>query len=73
MSDIEKILKNSTKAELLEKLTELLADYDNALVVLYQDNEKGGFSEQLLLLGGNSIYETCGIIEVAKHDLLMEW
>ena len=70
MSDIDSIIKNSSKAELLEKLSEYLEEYDKAIVVLIQDKENGGFASQIMLLGISSDYEACGIIEVAKHDLL---
>ena len=70
MTDINNIIKNSTKAELLEKLVEYLEEYDKAIVVLIKDKENGAFSSQTMLLGITSDYDACGIIEVAKHDLL---
>lgn len=73
MSDIDRILKNSSKAELIEKLQEYLGnEYDKAVVVLIKDKELGGFASQTLLLGITSDYDACGIIEVAKHDLLAD-
>ena len=70
MGEIDNIIKNSTKAELLEKLAEYLKEYDKTVIVLIQDGEKGKFSSKTLLLGIESLYDACGIIEVAKHDLL---
>ena len=70
MTDIDNIIKNSTKAELLEKLAEYLVEYDKAIVVLVKDKDGAGFETQTLLMGVRSDYEACGIIEVAKHDLL---
>ena len=70
MSDIDNIIKNSSKAELLEKLGEYLKEYDKAVIVLIQDDKDGKFSSKTLLLGIESLYDACGIIEVAKHDLL---
>ena len=70
MTDIDNIIKNSTKAELLEKLAEYLVEYDKSIVILVKDKRNGGFSSQTLLMGIQSDYEACGIIEVAKHDLL---
>jgi hypothetical protein len=70
MSDIDNIIKNSSKAELLEKLTEYLNEYDKAVVVLIKDKERGGFSSETLLLGVENLYDACGILKVAEHDLL---
>lgn len=67
--DIEKIVKNSTKAELLEKLSEKLEEFDKAVVVLVQDHDNGGFASKTLLLGCWTLYEVTGMLEVAKHDL----
>lgn len=50
---------------------ERLEEYDKAVVVLVKDKGEGAFSSETLLLGVESDYDACGIIEVVKHDLLM--
>lgn len=72
MDDIDKILKNSSKAELIEKLNEQLAEFDKVIVVLIQDKEKGKYSSLVMTLGIQSSYEAYGILEVAKQDLQSE-
>jgi len=67
--DIDKILKNSSKAELLEVLGRELLTVDKAIVILIEDKAKGAFSSRVLMLGISSGYEALGILEVAKQDV----
>lgn len=69
MDEIDKILKNSSKAELIEKLDEELKDSDKIIVVLIQDKGNGKYTSQVLTLGIENSYEAYGILDVAKHDL----
>ena len=68
MDEIGKLLKNSSKAELLEKLAEELVTTDKVIVVLIEDKECS-FSSLVMTLGIEHTYEAYGILEVAKHDL----
>ena len=70
--EIDKILKNSSKAELLETLSEALVTTDKAVVVLVEDKGDGKFFSQVLLLGITSKYEALGIIEIAQSDIMNE-
>ena len=66
--DIEGIIENSNKAELLERLTQELEAADKAIVVLISDKD-GGYSSLVMTLGLSSTYEAYGILDVAKQDL----
>ena len=70
MDDIEKIFKNSSKAELIEKLSEELEKADKVIVILIEDKDEGQYSSQVMTLGLSSTYEAYGILEVAKQDLM---
>jgi len=70
--DIGRILKNSTKAELLEVLNEMLHKYDKVIVVLIEDKEKGAYASSVLTLGLSTTYEAYGVLDVAKHQLQEE-
>lgn len=70
--DISKILKNSSKAELLEALARELQNFDKAIVVLLQDNDDGSYTSNIMTLGLQSTYEAYGILDVAKLDLQEE-
>ena len=70
MNDIDKILINSTKAELIEALTKGLASNDKAIIVLIEDKEDGSYSSQVMTLGLEYAYEAYGILDVAKQDLM---
>jgi len=69
MNEIDKILINSTKADLIENLTKGLFDADKAIIILIEDKEDGGYSSQVMTMGLDSTYEAYGILEVAKQDL----
>ena len=72
MNDIDKILMNSTKAELIENLTDKLIDADKAIIILIEDKDEGIYTSQVMLLGINTTYEACGILEIGKADLISE-
>ena len=67
--DIENILKNSSKAELIEELQKDLLTYDKVICVLIRDKQGGGYTSTCLTLGVRSYYEAYGILEVAKRDV----
>ena len=71
MDTIDKIFKNSAKAELLELLAEKLETMDKAIIVLIQDEneEAGEYSSLVMTLGLKTTYEAYGILDVAKQDL----
>lgn len=69
MDEIDRILKNSSKAELIEKLDEELKDTDKVIVVLIQDKEDGRYTSQVMTLGIEKTYEAYGILDVAKQNL----
>ncbi len=68
--DIDRIIKNSNKAELIEHLSEELAKADSKVVViLVTDKEDGTYSSHVMTLGLQNTYEAYGILDVAKQDL----
>jgi len=72
-NEIDNILKNSSKAELLERLAEELVDFDKVIVVLIKDNEdekSGKYTSLVMTLGLDTTYEAYGILEVARQDLM---
>ena len=71
MDTIDKIFKNSAKAELLELLAEKLETTDKVIIVLIQDEneEAGEYSSLVMTLGLKTTYEAYGILDVAKQDL----
>jgi len=69
MDEIDKILKNSSKADLIEKLDEELKDTDKVIVVLIKDKEDGRYTSEVMTLGIENTYEAYGILDVAKQDL----
>jgi len=74
-NDIDNILRNSSKAELIERLTEELVDFDKVIVVLIKDSENkddGKYTSLVMTLGLDSSYEAYGILEVARQDLSEE-
>lgn len=72
MDEIDRILKNSSKAELIERLDEELKESDKVIIVLITDKEDGRYTSQVMTLGIENTYEAYGILDVAKHDLLEE-
>ncbi len=69
--DIDRLLKNSSKAELLEKLSEKLEDAGcKVIVIVVTDKAKGGYSSQVMTLGLATSYEAYGMLDVAKQDLM---
>ena len=69
MDEIDRILRNSSKAELIEKLDEELKDTDKVIVVLIKDKEDGRYTSEVMTLGIENTYEAYGILDVAKQDL----
>ena len=70
MDDIDRIFKNSCKAELLDKLSDELEKADaKVIVVLIEDKEGGKYSSLVMTLGLETTYEAYGILEIAKQDL----
>jgi len=70
-NEIDNILKNSSKAELLERLTEELEEFDKVIVALVKDDDENGkYVSLVMTLGLERTYEAFGILEVAKQDLL---
>lgn len=70
-NEIDNILKNSSKAELLERLTEELEEFDKVVVALVKDDDENGkYVSLVMTLGLEHTYEAFGILEVAKQDLL---
>lgn len=67
--EIEKLIKNSTKAELLEVLAKELEHYDKAIVILVHDKDNGGFESQSLMLGIWTLYEAVGMLDISKNDI----
>jgi len=72
VDEIDRILKNSSKAELIERLDEELKESDKVIIVLITDKEDGRYTSQVMTLGIENTYEAYGILDVAKHDLLEE-
>ena len=69
MDEIDRILRNSSKAELIGKLDEELKETDKVIVVLIQDKENGRYASTVMTLGIQNTYEAYGILDVAKQDL----
>lgn len=69
MNEIDKIIRNSCKAELLEELTKELLKTDKAIIVLIEDKAEGKYSSTVMLLGIEYSYEAYGILEAAKRDI----
>ncbi len=69
MDEIDRILKNSSKADLIEKLDEELKETDKVIVILIQDKENGRYTSTVMTLGIENTYEAYGILDVAKQDL----
>lgn len=70
--EIDKILKNSSKAELLERLPDELDDADKVIIILIKDKDEGDYSSMVMTLGIVYSYEAYGILDVAKKDLQSE-
>jgi hypothetical protein len=69
--EIERIIRNSNKAELIEKLSQALeVDDPKVIVVIINDKEEGQYSSDVITLGLNNTYEAYGMLEVAKRDLM---
>jgi len=70
-NEIDNILKNSSKAELIERLTEELKEFDKVIVVLIKDDDDSGkYASLVMTLGLEHTYEAYGMLEVAKQDLM---
>ena len=71
MNDIDRLLNNSSKAELIEQLSDELAEGDKKVVVIViEDKEAGKFSSKVMTLGFETSYEVYGVLDVAKQDLM---
>ena len=73
--DLERIFKNSEKAELIEAVSKELERGDSKVVVVIindiEDTEDNGkYTSIVMTLGLEHTYEAYGILEVAKRDLL---
>ena len=68
-NDIERLLRNSSKAELLEKLAEELENGDPKVIVAIVNDKEGAYDDIVMTLGVNRYYEAYGILEVAKRHL----
>lgn len=71
-SDIDNIIKNSDKGELLENLATALERMDKVVVVLISDKTESddwGYTSMVMTLGLKTTYEAYGILEVARQDL----
>jgi len=68
--EIERIIKNSNKAELIERLGQELSEADSkVIVIVITDKDEGKYSSLVMTLGLNNTYEAYGILDVAKQDL----
>lgn len=70
MSELDKILLDSDKAELLEDLSKKLPTASKVIIVLIEDEDDGTYDSQVMILGLDHTYEAYGILEVAKQDLM---
>jgi len=70
--EIDRIIRNSNKAELLERLGEELVKTDKVIVILIEDKEGSSYSSMVMTLGLEHGYEAYGILEIAKQDLQEE-
>ena len=73
VDEIDNIIRNSDKGELLEALVDQLVDADKVIVVLLTDEEEGKYHSCVLTLGIPSTYEAIGILDVAKQDLIADY
>lgn len=71
-SDLDRILKNSSKAELIEEFSKGLEQANKALVILIEDGEEGKFLSTIISLGLANVYEAYGILEIARQHLQEE-
>ena len=70
---IDRILRNSNKADLIEALGAELAEADaKVVVILVVDRDDGKYSSTVMTLGLKNTYEAYGILDVARHDLMEE-
>ena len=73
MDDIDRIFKNSEKAELLETLTEELEADTKVIIVLINDKEDGKYTSQVMTLGISTSYEACGILTIGESRVQGDW
>ena len=71
-SDIDRILKSSGKAELIEEFSKGLEQANKAFVILIEDGEEGKFTSSVMFLGLANTYEAYGILEIARQHLQEE-
>jgi superfamily II DNA/RNA helicase len=67
-NDINQIFKNSDKAELLERFTNLLEKYDSAVIVFTNNNNSDNITTHYMLLGHDQI-SAFGAMELAKMEI----
>lgn len=69
-TELDHILMNSEKANLLEVFKEKLQEGEpKVIVILINDKDDGKYDSQVLLLGMTNSYEALGILEIAKEDI----
>lgn len=68
-NDIDRIINNSNKAEILEMIEQQLPDYDKVLVIMVKENEDNQDASQTLMLGIAHDYEAYGLLEYARQDI----
>ena len=71
-NEIEKILENSEKADMLERFTEELVTADKVVVVIINELPCERFNNVVMTYGLASKYEAYGILDVVKQDMINE-
>lgn len=71
MTELDRIFKNSEKADLLEELKEILEQADPKVIIVCVTDHKddGGFASQVLMLGVCNTYEGLGILEIGRQRI----
>jgi len=72
-AELDKILYNSEKADLLDVLKKLLSEADTPKVIIAyvaDHEEDGGYDDRVMLLGVRNTYEALGILDIAKEHIL---
>lgn len=67
--DIDKIMKNSNKADLIERLSEELEKGDpKVIVILLEDMDNYKYTNLTMTLGLEHNYDVYAMLEIAKQD-----
>jgi hypothetical protein len=69
-NELEHILENSDKAELLEDLRKVLEADNQKVVMVCLVGTREKWSSQVLMLGVDTTYEGLGILEIGKEHIL---